>query len=129
MEQTKDELDLSYFYLTQDGFHAILPNIEANHLASIRRLNIAGNALSDFSIIELVDCLKQTHNNTLDYLDISDNNISDQGIIALIDLCAKNRSLKYIIAEGLKDVSPNVMTRLETAVKKNLLNLADSKID
>ena len=107
----------------------MLPQIESTYLSWIRRLKIAGNALSDFSIIELVDCLKQNHNTTLDYLDISDNKISDQGIMALIDLCSTSRQLKYIIVEGITDVSPNVMERLQRALKKNQMNLPDSKID
>ncbi|CDW89694.1 cysteine protease family c02 [Stylonychia lemnae] len=129
VEMTKDELDLSYYYIGQDGFHAILPQLEQNYLSWITKLNVAGNGLSDFSIIELVDSLKQIHNQTLEYLDISDNKISDQGIQALIDLCSKNRSLKEIVTEGLTDPSPNIMTRLETALKKNQMGLPDSKID
>lgn len=56
-----DELDMSYYYLTHDGFKAILPQLEATYFTNIKRLNLAGNALSDLSIAELCLSMKQLH--------------------------------------------------------------------
>ena len=95
----------------------------------MKRINIAGNALSDFSIIEFVDCLKQIHNQTLESLNVSDNKISDEGMAALIDLCTKNKSLKEIVVEGLTDVTEPMLQRLKTALKKNQMGLGDSLVD
>jgi Leucine-rich repeat (LRR) protein len=52
---------MSYYYLTHGGFKAILPQLEAQYLTSIKKLNLAGNALTDISIAELCLSLKQLH--------------------------------------------------------------------
>ena len=38
---------MSYFYLTHDGFMTILPLLESDHFTTVRKLNLAGNALTD----------------------------------------------------------------------------------
>lgn len=55
-------MDLSYFYLLYDGFHSILPILEKDHLGRIKRLNIAGNDLTDLAITELCEVLRMNHN-------------------------------------------------------------------
>lgn len=53
-----EELDMSYYYLTHDGFKAVLPQLESQYLTSVKRLNLAGNALTDISIAELCLSMK-----------------------------------------------------------------------
>lgn len=73
----EDEIDLSYYYLTQDGFHAILPQLTESYFTSVKRLNLAGCALTDFSINELCMSLKQVHCQTIESLDLSSNSLTD----------------------------------------------------
>ena len=133
----QDELDMSYFYMTNDGFMKVMPIIEKQYLGTLKKLNIAGNALSDLAIIQLCDSLKQTHNKSLkeldisdnkslEELDISDNKLSDEAIIAIADTLGTIRSLKTMIIEDLTDVSERALVKLRVALKKNEMALPDT---
>ena len=62
MEEIKDDVDFSYFCLTNDGFKRVLPILQMNHFPTVKRLNVAGNSLNDESIIQLCDSLTSIHN-------------------------------------------------------------------
>ena len=38
LREIENELDLSYFYLTNEAFFALLPELEVNHLLKIEKL-------------------------------------------------------------------------------------------
>lgn len=96
---------MSYYYLTHDGFKAILPQIEEQYLTWIKRLNLAGCALTDLSIAELCLSLKQVHCQTIESIDLSDNKLTDQAILSFIDFLARNSSLKEIIIDENPEIT------------------------
>ncbi len=110
---------MSYYYLTDEGFKAILPHIEEIYLSWVKKLNLAGNALTDVSVTELCLSLKQVHCQTLEVIDLSDNKLTDQSILSIIDFCSRNSSLKEVLIEDTSDVSQAMRTRLNAALKKN----------
>lgn len=122
-DQIQLELDLSYYYLCNKGFSAILPQLEEEHFSKIKRLSIAGNALNDQAIIELCLSLKQLHCQTIESLDISDNKLTDESVLALLDFLTRNSSLKEVVIDDLPEVSQVSKTRLAAALKKNQMGL------
>ncbi len=65
LQDIENEIDLSYFYLNNDAFMAILPVLEVNHLLKIETLNLTANVIDDNAIVELCDTLLNVHNTTL----------------------------------------------------------------
>ena len=65
LDEIENEVDLSYYYLTNDAFIAVLPVLEVNHLLKISRLNLSGNSIDDDALIELADTLLNVHNTSL----------------------------------------------------------------
>lgn len=49
---------MSYYYLTNDGFQTILPQLTEQYFTWIKKLNLAGNALTDVAVHELALTLK-----------------------------------------------------------------------
>ena len=72
LSEIENEVDFSYYYLTNDAFIAVLPVLEVNHLLKIHTLNLSGNSIDDDALIELCDCLLNIHNTTLQRLDIEE---------------------------------------------------------
>ena len=93
MRDIENELDLSYYYLTNDAFIAFLPELEVNHLLKIERLNLSGNSIDDAALLELTDTLLNVHNTSLQRIDIEETQIGDQGVIALIDTMQRITSI------------------------------------
>jgi len=55
--EIENEVDLSYYYLNNDAFMAVLPVLEVNHLLKIESLNLTANTIDDDALIELCDTL------------------------------------------------------------------------
>jgi Ran GTPase-activating protein (RanGAP) involved in mRNA processing and transport len=93
------------------------------YLRDVKKLNLAGCALTDNSVTELISSLKALHNQTITSLDLSDNKLTDQAILSLIDFLARNSSLKEVILQDVPDITQPMMTRLNAALKKNQMGL------
>lgn len=65
LKEIEFEVDLSYYYLNNDAFMALLPTIEVNDLLKIESLNLTANEIDDDAIAELCDSLLNVHNTTL----------------------------------------------------------------
>ncbi len=65
LSEIENELDLSYYYLNNAAFIALLPVLEVNHLLKIETLNLTANVIDDDAIIELCDTLLNVHNTSL----------------------------------------------------------------
>ena len=102
LNEIENELDLSYYYLTNDAFIAILPELEVNHLLKIQRLNLSGNSIDDDALIELTDTLLNVHNTSLQRIDLEETQIGDRGIIALIDTMQRITSISQVSANSLR---------------------------
>jgi Ran GTPase-activating protein (RanGAP) involved in mRNA processing and transport len=89
----------------------------------VKRLNLAGCALTDNSVTELISSLKALHNETISFLDLSDNKLTDQAILSIIDFLSRNSSLKEVVLLDVPDISQPMMTRLNAALKKNQMGL------
>jgi Ran GTPase-activating protein (RanGAP) involved in mRNA processing and transport len=89
----------------------------------MKRLNLAGCALTDNSVTELISSLKALHNETISFLDLSDNKLTDQAILSIIDFLSRNSSLKEVVLLDVPDISQPMMTRLNAALKKNQMGL------
>ena len=89
----------------------------------MKRLNLAGCALTDNSVTELISSLKALHNETISFLDLSDNKLTDQAILSIIDFLSRNSSLKEVVLLDVSDISQPMMTRLNAALKKNQMGL------
>lgn len=70
--EIENELDLSYYYLSNDAFCTLLPVLETNHLLKINTLNLRGNSIDDDAIRELCDTLISIHNISLSKIDINE---------------------------------------------------------
>ena len=79
-------MDLGYYYLTNDAFAAVLPELEIAHFRGMDRLVLRGNSIDDYGLLDLCDCLLSAHNTTLSELDISETKIGDHGIEGLIEV-------------------------------------------
>ena len=49
-KEVLNEVDMSYYYLTNDAFFNVLPVIEVNYFLTIQTLNVSGNVLDDEAI-------------------------------------------------------------------------------
>lgn len=45
--EVQDLLDLSYYYLGNDGMQAIIPHLEYDHLLNTKVLDVSYNSLTD----------------------------------------------------------------------------------
>ena len=90
----------------------MLPQLEVLYLTWVKRLNLAGNALTDLSVSELCLSLKTVHCQTLESLDLSDNKLTDESILSLIDFCTRNSSLKEVIRDEVAEITSAMRTRL-----------------
>ena len=84
-QETKYTVDLAYYYLTNDAFSCVLPELEIAHFAKMDRLVLRGNSIDDDGLLDLCDCLLSAHNTALSELDISETKIGDRGIQGLIE--------------------------------------------
>jgi hypothetical protein len=65
LSEIEQTLDLSYFYLNNSAFIALLPVLEVNHLLKIETLDLTANVIDDDALIELCDTLLNVHNTSL----------------------------------------------------------------
>lgn len=126
LQEIENEVDLSYYYLNNAAFIALLPVLEVNHLLKIETLNLAANAIDDDAIIELCDTLLNVHNTSLQRLSIDETMISDRGVLALVDTMTRITSLHQVSANNLK-LKPEVRAKLEAQCQKNKVMLQDKQ--
>lgn len=118
LSEIENELDLSYFYLTNDAFFSLLPELEVNHLLKIEHMNLTGNSIDDDALIELVDTLLNIHNKSLVRVDIDETLIGDRGVTALIDSMQRITSISHVETGTLR-LSKDVRDKLNAACRKN----------
>ena len=76
-QETMNTVDLGYYYLTNDAFSTVLPELEIHHFVTMEKLILRGNSIDDDGLLELVDSLYSAHNTKLRHLDLSETNIGD----------------------------------------------------
>ena len=79
-QETMHTVDLGYYYLTNDAFSCVVPELEIHHFSKMDKLILRGNSIDDDGLLELVDSLYSAHNTKLRSLDLSETNIGDRGI-------------------------------------------------
>ena len=114
-------VDLSYYYLTNDAFYTVLPELEIKYFVGMKKLDLRGNSIDDGGLRELCDTLNLCHNTTLRELDLRETSVTDEGILALIELMQVISTLCTVNVEGLKQISQEVKTKLESALRKNAI--------
>ena len=124
-QEILNELDLSYFYLTNDAFCTLLPVLENNHFTKIEKLNLKGNSIDDDSIQELCDTMIQVHNVSMSVIDLNETQITDKGILMLVDLMRRIFSITSVECSTL-NLTAGVRSKLEAALAKNRVTVQDN---
>ena len=114
-------VDLAYYYLTNDAFGQVLPELEIKHFSKMERLVLRGNSIDNDGMLMLSDSLLQSHNTRLRELDISETKIGDHGIKSLIEVMQYIFTITTVEIEGLREVSQEMQGRLEAALRKNVI--------
>ena len=104
-KETLYTVDLGYYYLTNDAFACVLPELEIAHFSKMDRLILRANSIDDDGILDLCDCLLSAHNTKLSQLDISETKVGDRGITALIETMRCITTICFVEIEGLKELS------------------------
>lgn len=114
-------VDLSYYYLNNDAFYTVLPELEIKYFLGMKKLDLRGNSIDDGGLRELCDTLNLCHNTTLRELDLRETSVTDEGILGLIELMQVITTLCSVSVDGLKGVSQEVKAKLESALRKNTI--------
>ena len=128
-QETMHTVDLAYYYLTNDAFAAVLPELEIAHFAKMQRLDLRGNSIDDDGLLDLCDCLVSAHNTRLSELDISETKVGDRGIKGLIEVMQVIFTITKVEIEGLREVSQEMRGRLEAAMRRNVQQTEEWKKD
>lgn len=115
-------VDLGYYYLTNDTFACVIPELEIAYFSEMERLVLRGNSIDDDGLLDLCDALVGCHNTTLKELDISETQITDRGIGGLIEIMRKCiYTICVVEIEGLREVSKDMRDKLDAALRRNAI--------
>ena len=129
-KEIEHTVDFAYFHLKNDAFMAMRPELEIHYFDGMAKFLLAGNAIDDDGLLELCDCLLSSNCRTLRELDLSETDVKDKGIMALIEVMRKCTTIMTVKIDGCKEISQDVKTKLEAALRKNKVQTeAQDKLD
>lgn len=114
-----NEVDLSYYYLTNDAFFNVLPVIEVNYFLTIQTLNVSGNVLDDEAIRAICDSLIMSHNLTIQKLLMNDTGCGNYGITTIIETMRCIHKLCTVEVQNCKNISKVSLDKLNAALRIN----------
>ena len=120
-KEIEHTVDFAYYYLKADAFAALLPELEIHYFTGMRKLILRGNSVDDDGLLELCDALLSSNCNTLRELDLGETEVKDKGITGLIEIMRRCTTIMKVHIDGCKEISKDVRTKLEAAMRKNTL--------
>lgn len=127
---SKAVLDLSYYYLGNDGIIAIVPHLSDQYLLGIRELDISYNNVNDAGLDPLVQSMASAAS-PIEKFNLSGNPLSDYIIGILSDhiRMGKLKNLADVVLEECTKITPACLRNLQVAQLKAVKNKGDSRVN